>query len=292
MAAANRAGDIGQGGQPSLDRLAFRLDRGQPALPLGDPVAGRVRLRLLAGHLLGVRAAQCGQDPGQRNALQPLDVAELAGPALPQLGHGGRELGVPPVQLGVPAPERLGLPEQPGKLDEARFDVLDHANHLSRSGQVDVQRDGAAEDYSVALRVLRVSRDAGGCPMVEADTELVTYDRGPLAARMGARALASAEGQFDLRRGVRAEAKAEISTSLDATLGATPGFTASLHAQLAAAGRAAFAAQLDVYGLFAEVALVAEARARIRGDIGLDGAALMAAMAVQLPPALFRLEPR
>ena len=108
---------------------------------------------------------------------------------------------------------------------------------------------------------------------------------------MEARASASAEASFELRRGVRARLQAEATAELDAKLGATPDGAhaqALLHAQLSASARGALAGQLDVHGLFAEAALGIEARARVQADLSLTAGELLDGLRQDLPPFLFR----
>ena len=123
--------------------------------------------------------------------------------------------------------------------------------------------------------------------MVEVDTQLVTYNHGPVAALMTASAEANAIAQFDLRRGLRfsADARAQTEARLSAALGSDPDHApllACVQASLGASARLALAAQLDVHGLFAEACAAAEARARIQGDIKVTGQMLLDALGADL----------
>jgi hypothetical protein len=55
------------------------LNRAQPRLSLGHPVARGIGLRTLTRQRLVARALQRGQHPRQRQALQPLDILLLIG---------------------------------------------------------------------------------------------------------------------------------------------------------------------------------------------------------------------
>lgn len=123
--------------------------------------------------------------------------------------------------------------------------------------------------------------------MVQADTQLLTYNRGPVAAAATASAEADAVAQFNLRRGLRlsAEARVQAEAHLSAALSSDPNHAsllASVQASLGVSARLALAAQLDVHGLFAEACAAAEARARIQGDIKVTGQMLLDALGTDL----------
>jgi hypothetical protein len=127
--------------------------------------------------------------------------------------------------------------------------------------------------------------------VVEAKSELMTFDRGPISARIEAQAHATAVARAEIRRGLRAEFQAEAGAALQARLDVTPDGThaaAMLSAEVSAGVRGAIAAQLDVHGLFAEAALGLEARARVRGDVSVTGEVLFAALDLDLPPHIAR----
>ena len=119
--------------------------------------------------------------------------------------------------------------------------------------------------------------------MVKANAQLVTFNHGPVATEMTARAEADAVASFDMRRGLRlsAEARAEVEGHLTATIGNSPehaSTVATIEASLGVSARLALAAQLDVNGLWAEACGAAEARARVRGDIAVTGRILLDAI--------------
>jgi hypothetical protein len=119
--------------------------------------------------------------------------------------------------------------------------------------------------------------------MVKANAQLVTFNHGPVATEMTARAEADAVASFDMRRGLRlsAEARAEVEGHLTATIGNSPehaSTVATVEASLGVSARLALAAQLDVNGLWAEACGAAEARARVRGDIAVTGRILLDAI--------------
>jgi hypothetical protein len=125
--------------------------------------------------------------------------------------------------------------------------------------------------------------------MVEASTDLVTYNSGGVTASATASAEADAVAQFDLRRGLRlsAEARAHSEAHLSAALGSDPSHAsllASVQASLGVSARLALAAQLDVHGLWAEACAAAEARARIQGDIKVTGQMLLDALGADPGP--------
>ena len=126
--------------------------------------------------------------------------------------------------------------------------------------------------------------------MVQAQSSLVTFDRGPIAVRISAAAEADAVAQFDLRRGLRvsAEARATVQAHLSATLGNDPqnrSAVAAVDASLGTSVRLALAAQLGVNGLWAEACAAAEARAQIRGDVVVTGQMLLDVLADDVPAA-------